>query len=360
MRRIWIFTLALGIVASCMFIATHESDAMHAIGIAQAYSGKHTTHHKNKTDTTQDKMADAAKNSADTGSPTAAKTQTVTSTASTATAATAASKSDGGTTGTAPSVPASNPSSSFSRQWKADFSGNSTVEEAGKMADSTDGDWWLSSGAYFYRAGGIAKSVQGSLSSGDKWYKEYASNNPEDTDNGQHPQNIFRLVTKSKWKNLVQEVYFKDARDNLSGSSNRNASNGFLFFNRYQDQNNVYYTGLRVDGSAIVKKKTGGQYYTVASKKVLDGTYDASKNPNLLPQNTWVGLRSEVTDNSDGTVSIKLYMDKGKTGNWQLLLETKDDGKSFGGAALKGEGYAGIRTDFMDVQFSDYSVGEKA
>lgn len=36
-----------------------------------------------------------------------------------------------------------------------------------------------------------------------------------------------------------------------------------------------------------------------------------------------------------------------------LAAEAKDDGKSYGGDAILNEGYAGIRTDFMDVEFDD-------
>jgi hypothetical protein len=38
------------------------------------------------------------------------------------------------------------------------------------------------------------------------------------------------------------------------------------------------------------------------------------------------------------------------------VAEAKDDGKTFGGAAILNEGYAGIRTDFMDVEFDDYKI----
>ncbi|MEK7147292.1 MAG: hypothetical protein AAB806_00185, partial [Patescibacteria group bacterium] len=70
----------------------------------------------------------------------------------------------------------------------------------------------------------------------------------------------------------------------------------------------------------------------------------------------WIGLRSEVKTNPDNTVSVKFFIDKDKTGNWILIAEATDDGKSYGGAAILQEGYAGIRTDFMDVEFDDYRI----
>jgi len=120
---------------------------------------------------------------------------------------------------------------------------------------------------------------------------------------------------------------------------------------RYQDGNNLYYSGIRVDGNAIIKKKISGVYYTLASKKVFPGTYNKLSNPNLLPKNTWIGLKS-IANNTNGNVNIKLYMDKGKTGNWTLIVEAYDNGKY--GPLISNEGYSGIRTDFMDVEFDDF------
>jgi len=232
-----------------------------------------------------------------------------------------------------------------------------TVKEAGSMNSSQSPEWWLSSGAYFYSANGIGSTIMGPLPVLDPWRIAYSLSNSLDTDNGYYPQNIFRLVLKSRWQNFTQEAYFKIVKDNLSASPNRNSSNGLLFFNRYSDAFNLYYTGIRVDGYATIKKKIGGVYYTMAYKPFINGpAYDTNANPDLLPKNTWIGLRSVVQNNTDGTVSIKLYVDNGKTGNWVLVAEAKDDGKSYGGSAFLGTGYAGIRTDFMDVEFDDYQI----
>lgn len=237
------------------------------------------------------------------------------------------------------------------------FSSKGVIEESGEIFESKNSDWSVSSGAYLYLENGVGKTIQGSLPAGDKWRQIYDKENPVDTDNGFHPQNIFRLVQRGSWLNFVQQAYFKITADNLSESANRNESNGLLLFNRYQDANNLYYTGIRADGAATIKKKKNGTYYTLVQKKFLEGAaYERDKNPNLLPKNEWLGLRSEVKTNPDGTVAIKLFWDKGKTGAWQLLLEATDDGKSFGGAVLGEAGHAGIRTDFMDVEFSDYKI----
>lgn len=240
------------------------------------------------------------------------------------------------------------------------FSPDNNLEETGAIYESNSPNWWVNSGAWLIASLNTGKTVQGDLSVSDRWYTEYLESNPIDTDSGLHPQNIFRLVQTSKWKNLTQEAYFKINHVNLSESPNRNVSNGLFLFNRYQTGDNLYYTGLRVDGYAVIKKKINGTYYTLAYKPFIVGSaYDRDSNPTLLPKNTWLGLRSEVTTNSGNTVNIKLFVDNGRTGNWVLATEAKDDGKSFGGGAILNAGYAGIRTDFMDVEFDDYKIVEQ-
>lgn len=233
------------------------------------------------------------------------------------------------------------------------FSSTGVLQETGSMTESSSPYWWVNSGAYMKIDGTYGDTVKGSLDANNKWRLLYASTNPTDTDNGYHPQNIFRLVTKDmSYKNLKQESYFKITRDNLSTSSNRNASNGLLLFNRYQDGMNLYYTGIRVDGSAVIKKKKNGTYTTLAQKYgIFPGNYNTTDRTSLLPKDTWIGLRSEIKNNADGSVSIKLYMDKGKTGKWMLIDEATDKSD-----VITGAGSGGIRTDFMDVSFDDFKL----
>lgn len=236
------------------------------------------------------------------------------------------------------------------------FNSVGTLKEASSIGISTSPYWWVNSGAYLLAANGVGKTVQGNLPELDPWRVLYNANNPTDTDNGYHPQNIFRLVTRSKWQNYQETVYMRITKDNLSTSPNRNASNGLLLFNRYVDGNNLYYTGIRVDGAVVIKKKKNSSYYTLAYKKVLPGTYNRDTSPNLLPKNQWIGLRSEVINNPNGTVTIKFYTDIGRTGTWTLQAQATDNGSSYGGAAIKSSAYAGVRTDFMDVEFEDYKM----
>jgi hypothetical protein len=198
----------------------------------------------------------------------------------------------------------------------------------------------------------------GNLPKDSKWRKLYAKTNPRDTDDGYFPQNIFRLVNRYQWKNYSQEVYFNILKINLSQSEYRNGSNGVLLFNRYQDGDNLYYTGLRVDGHAVIKKKIKDKYYTLAEKKIFDNgnKFDREKNPSLLPLDKWIGIKGEVENIDSETVRLRLYVDQEQSGSWQLALEINDSKNKFGNGPFLKQGYAGIRTDFMDVKFKNYSL----
>jgi len=237
------------------------------------------------------------------------------------------------------------------------FTSKGVLNESGDMPSSGSGYWWLNSGGQFFVLDGTGSTVQGDLAINNKWRTLYSKANPEDTDNGLHPQNIFRFLTRSKWKDFNQEIYFYVTKDNLSTSTNRNSSNGLLLFNRYVDSDNLYYTGIRVDGSVIIKKKTAGIYYTMYQKPLYASTttqYNKDTNPNVIPKNTWIGIHSKVKTNTNGTVSISVFIDKDRSKKWILAAEAIDDGKTFGSEPILQAGYGGIRTDFMDVKFDDY------
>lgn len=238
------------------------------------------------------------------------------------------------------------------------FSSSFNVEEAGSMAESVSSIFWVSSGGRLNVNNSIADTIQGDLSITDNWYSVYLASNAVDTDAGLHPQNIFRLVTKNLWKDATQSLYFKINKLNLSNSPNRNASNGIFMMQRYTDSNNLYYTGLRVDGYAVIKKKINGNYFTMASAKVFDGTYDHDNAPNLLPVNTWVGFRTETINNTNGGVDINIYVDKNGNGSWVKVLSSTDNNTSYGGNSFITSGYSGLRTDFMDVSFKSYELND--
>jgi hypothetical protein len=232
------------------------------------------------------------------------------------------------------------------------FDYSSVLEETSKLNESWSPYFWVNSGAKLVIEDGVGKTLQGKLPASSPWVAKYAASNPRDTDNGYQPQNIFRLITRSQWEYLQQEVYVKIMDIHPSTSSNANASNGVFLYNRFQNGDNTYYAGLRLDGSAVIKKKYDGVYYTMGEKQV----YPAGITRNVLPLKTWVGLRSVITTDTNNHVHIKLYVDNGTKGDWTLVLDTIDDGKKYGGSAITTAGYAGIRTDFMDAHFDTYKL----
>ncbi len=235
------------------------------------------------------------------------------------------------------------------------FSQDGTLHEAGTIDESSSPYWWVNSGAYLKVANGSGATVMGELPALASWRTLYAKNNPIDTDNGYHPQNIFRLLTRTKLQDVTESAYFKIEKTNLSSSTNRNASNGLLLFSRYVDGNNLYYLGVRVDGIAVIKKKRNGTYSTLAQKKVFPGVWNVNTNPNLLPPKTWIGIKA-VTKNEGNGVRLTLYTDVKKTGIWTEVLSVFDDGVASGSSAVTAAGYGGMRTDFMDVSFDDYKL----
>lgn len=232
------------------------------------------------------------------------------------------------------------------------------LHETGSMQKSKSPYWWLNSGGVMTIKEGSGQSNQGDLTALSKWRILYNLNNPIDTDGGYHPQNIFRLVTKSSWQDFSEEAIFKINKINLSQSPNRNVSNGVLLFLRYKDGNNLYYVGVRVDGTGIIKKKVNGEYFTLAQEKIFEGQYHRHDNPNLLPLNTWFGIRAEIKNIEDQSVAIKLFVDPLNTEEWQLVLQTIDDATGFDGLPINNKGFAGIRTDFMDVEFREFKIVE--
>jgi len=238
------------------------------------------------------------------------------------------------------------------------FTINGILNEAGSEAQTTSPYWWLNSGGKLILKDGIGMTVQGSLPIQDLWRVLYAKNNSLDTDLGYHPQNLFRLVSRNSWKNPRVEANFYIAADNLSASPNRNQSNGLLLFSEYQDSSTLYYEGIRVDGTAVIKKKYKGTYYTMAQKQIFPGTYNLVTNPNLLPHNEWISLRAE-TVNASGTTTIRLYMRRAGETAWTQLLSATDNGSQYGNTpVIDGSNRVGIRTDFMDVWFDNFQAQE--
>lgn len=235
------------------------------------------------------------------------------------------------------------------------FAVDVVVEEASSIVTTTSPQWWLNSGGYFRSSGGVAATNLGSLPAADRWRLAYAVANPLDTDGGYRPQNLFRLLTVGRFIELEQSVRFRIVATNLSSSPNRDGYSGILLFSRYVDADNLYYAGLRHDGTAVIKRKRYGSYTTLASGSVYPGSYDRLARPNLLPQNRWIGLRTVTKTESDGSVTVRLEAEDESLGaGWVPLLEAHDTASS----RITAAGSAGIRSDFMDVELDDYLAAE--
>lgn len=235
------------------------------------------------------------------------------------------------------------------------FDKTETLHEAGSMEESRSPYWWLGSGGMLITRGELAETIQGELAPVDKWRRLYAASNPVDTDNGQHPQNLFRIISRSRWENVRVEGAFYVANDNWSPSPNRNASNALLIMSRYLNKQNVYYAGIRVDGLAVIKKKRDGIYHILAERRVFPGTYVAGSRTNLLPHGEWIALRLDTITEADGSVRITLSMSRPVDAGWEELLVAHDTGAA-GGPPFTGKGFIGFRTDFMDVRFTDWKI----
>jgi hypothetical protein len=224
--------------------------------------------------------------------------------------------------------------------------GSGTLEEAPEIAASSDPDWWVSSGALFFR-NDVARTNHGDLPAESPWRQRYARSNPTDTDGGAHPQNVFRLVRRRVLGDVAQEVGFRVDATSRSASPNRNASNGVFLFQRYLSENDDYASGVRVDGQATIKKKTGGTTRTLALRDLYahGAAWDRDVNFTFLPQGRTIAMRTETRNQPDGSVDLRLFVDG------DLVLEVID-----GTGGLTSPGLTGIRSDFMDVEFEGYEV----
>ncbi|MDP3963129.1 MAG: hypothetical protein Q8Q39_01395 [bacterium] len=235
------------------------------------------------------------------------------------------------------------------------FTSNGILRETSAKNDSTSPYWWLQSGGLLTISGGAGNTIQGDLSAADPLRIAYAKKTPGLSDNGFHPQNLFKLLTKSAWENGSQQITATISGQNLYAADNVHPWNALSLISRYRDSTTFYLASLRMDGTAVIKKKTANQYYTLASSKVLAGTYDSIANPSLLPEDKPIVLRSDTETAADGSVTIRFYVDIGKTGSWKLAAEAHDTG-SAGGSPITGAGLNGIFGDFMDIRMDDYAI----
>jgi hypothetical protein len=239
------------------------------------------------------------------------------------------------------------------------FDTNGILNETGSMETSSSPYFWLNSGGQFAFKDGVGKTVEGSLGSFNTWRLLYANSNPLDTSGGYQPQNLLRLITRSKWRDAAQSIQFKIVKLNMIETPNRDRWSGVFLMSRYLNGDNLYYAGVRMDGMAVIKKKYQGTYYTLAIEKIFeaDSDFDRNTNPNLIPGNRWMNIKSIVRNQTDGSVLIELWLDKEGSGQYQKAVSAVDKPGS-NGSVLTASGYAGIRSDYMDLYLDDYWIEE--
>ncbi len=248
----------------------------------------------------------------------------------------------------------STPSFSYS------FGTNGTLEEASTPTQSSSAYFWLKSGGVMTISNGVGATNQGSLPATNKWRVAYAASSSVQTDNGYHPQNVFKLFTRSAWQNVRHTVSFNIQDDNLTNIANRHPYDGVFLIDRYDMANDSYYMmGFRTDGAGVLKKKVGDKFYTLQYSPLFfvgddSGDYDSASRFNMLLKNTWIMMRSEIRNNANGTVDLQFYYNYCGFG-WILAGFATDDGVLYG-PVLGGSGLAGVQSDFMDVQYDDYAL----
>lgn len=228
------------------------------------------------------------------------------------------------------------------------------LNEAGSLSESSSPYFWLNSGGRMLMKDGVGSTVLGALPQNDFWRLLYSVSNPLDTGKGYYPQNIFRLLSRSTWDNASEEVRFNIQKVNMTDTPNRDEWSGVLLMSRYKDSDNLYYAGVRMDGDAVIKKKYKGTYTTLAQKPIpawSASAYDRTSNPNLIPANRWMRLKTTTATKADGTVQIDLYLDENDDGKYERILSATDTSKTITGA-----GSMGLRTDYIDMKFDDLTI----
>jgi hypothetical protein len=240
------------------------------------------------------------------------------------------------------------------------FDRHELIQEAHSISESSDPNWWVGSGAYVYFNNGIASTIQGTLTENDPFRLAYSSSKSSaDTDYGFRPQNIFRMVNRNIWSgDYTEDLYFRYSRYNNVTAADKNleATNGMSLMINYQDENNLYYVGLRADGLSEIKKKIGGEYSVNENPvEVFPGVYKPYDN--LIPQDRWIGLRALVEHKQDkfgkDQIYLAMYVDKNGDGSWKYVTSFLDQDRIFK------QGHTGIRTDFIDAQFKNFQVNPR-
>lgn len=239
--------------------------------------------------------------------------------------------------------------------WVYTFNVPGVLYEVSRPELSPSPYWWVSSGGMLIIENDLGHTIEQALPRSDTWAWRYRRNNPLDTDGGRYPQNLFRLISKRIAGDADVSALFEVRAVHTTDTPNRDMWSGVFLITRYQDSDNLYYAGVRQDGHAVIKKKIQGVYYTLGEIPLFSSAnpYNKYTNPNLIPGNTWMGFRVR-TEMQNGSMEIVFSIDEENDGTWQEVLSVIDSGT--GGPPHSGEGHVGIRTDYLDVAFDDFTI----
>lgn len=99
----------------------------------------------------------------------------------------------------------------------------------------------------------------------------------------------------------------------------------------------------------MIKKKENGIYSTLAYASLFSPEEDG----NAIPENEWLTLTMHTENTASNTVHIAVVFSKDGSESRIEALDTPREG-----SPLFERSHNGIRSDFFDAEFSDYSVEE--
>lgn len=258
------------------------------------------------------------------------------------------------------------PAASAATLFQDNFTGNNgliTNEYAywnkGESGTKTSPNWEMTSGSLF-RQNGIA------------WTGTPDSCDPNANSSNCTNSDTFRLNTTQKFGGDIRvSLSLRQNKDIHSSncSSGDTCWHGTHIWLRYQSQYDLYYASVnRADGQVVLKRKVpcgddnSGTYFVLGSAK-----YDWKASQ-------WGHYSATVENNSDGSVTIKVYdddksttvpivtgVDKGGTNpNWSSGCSTPGKYSSSKYPPITAAGAVGVRGDYADFNFDDFTVTDLA
>jgi hypothetical protein len=220
------------------------------------------------------------------------------------------------------------------------------------------GDWQMTSGSLYGRGGAF-------------WTGNPDSCEPDARSTNCTNSDVFRLNSKQKFNGNLRVSLALMQLENLrdgSCASRGDCWHGTHVWLRYQNEFNLYYASInRADGKVVIKRK-------VPCGSDNDGTYFelGSYVPSSYRTNSWSHYQITIQTNFDRSVTIKLFdtgvstsrpvtvgTDRGGTNpNWSKSCSTPGRYNSARYTPITLGGSVGIRGDYADFAFRDFTVSK--